>query len=206
MKSYNYTQAKKEVELAQEITREQAIAYITNTENKEESGTIAYNDKEMAIFNQSFPAKVGNFRARIYLQEAIDSKIEIVAFGAYPYLEDVAKKLLGRLNIETNDKTISRASDICYQSGKYADELATIKKYEDMEKLGYKHVEEVTDEDHGKTALLKGSSDNDMFSVNHDDDKVKIYCKGSHRGYQKPRMKTRYYSFGLGTDLFIKII
>lgn len=71
---------------------------------------------------------------------------------------------------------------------------------------GYIHSQDIAEDMHDKKAYLKGVIEGDMFTQKKDDEVVKIVCKGDMRGYKTPKMRTRYYSFTLDSDLFIKLI
>lgn len=199
-KSYNYNEAMRDIECSKEATRDEVVSMIQDTTNEYEQGTIAYNDKETEI-----EQTIGNKHC-LYLKEAIEAYDNIKKIGAYPYLDTVAIELLRILDIPDTHRARSRASHVCYYTNKYQNALQVVEKYQAMFKDGYIHISDITEDMHGKKALLNGKYDIDWFTVNKDNEKVTIVCTGSATGYKKPKQRTRYYSSQLDSDYFIKII
>lgn len=198
-KSYNYNEATRDIERSKEVTRHDVVSMIMNATNGYEQGTIAYNDKETAI-NQTIGNKHG-----LYLKEAIVAYDNIKATGAYPYLDTVAIELLRILDIPDTHNTRSRAKHVCYYTNRYMEALQVVEKYQAMFNDGYIHISDITEDMHGKKALLTGKNDIDWFTTNKDNEKVTIVCTGSSMGYKKPKQRTKYYPVMIYSDYFIKL-
>ena len=113
---------------------------------------------------------------------------------------------MGIAHMKESETVRKRAEHIVYGTNVYMRAKATIEKYDKMLADGYIHTYDCTEEMNGKMALLSGTAENDWLTVKKNDEKIKLYIKGDRRGYQKPRMRTRYFMFGIENDQFIKLI
>ena len=199
-KSWNYNKALKDMAEAVQLSDEQVRTFFS-LKNGEEAGTIKHNDQESKL-----EKSIGGFSC--WYPVAIKATEEIKKTGAYPYLNTVALKMLDLMGIAhaaESLQTVKRAEHIVYGTNVYMKAKETIKKYDNMLAQGYIHTDDCTDDMHGRAALLTGISEHDWLIVRKNDEKIKLYIKGDRRGYMKPRMRTRYFSFGIGNDQFIKL-
>ena len=199
-KSWNYNKAVKDLVDARELTSEQVRTFFS-LKNGEEAGTIKHNDKESQL-----EKSIGGFDC--WYKVAIEATEAVKKTGAYPYLAHVADKMLDLMGIayaKESETVRKRAEHIVYGTNVYMRAKSTIEKYDKMLAAGYIHTDDCTDDMHGKMALLSGTSEHDWLTIRKNDEKIKLYIKGDMRGYMRPRMRTRYFTFGIGNDQFIKL-
>ncbi len=201
-KAYNYNRAVKDLAEGVELTEDQVRTYLA-AENKEAEDGIEYNKIEDALENT-----IGRYKCWFPL--AIKATQDITATKAYPYLSDVASKLLELLGVDNTYLTQSRAQHIVYGTNQHMRQVETITLYERMIADGYVSIHDIKPEDNGKSALLRGSTEQDWLTRKHEDEKVRLVCVGEggvrKLGYQKAKQRTKYYVVMIDGDLFVKII
>lgn len=179
--SPHYREAERIIEKAETINQAAAIKYINRENNSEQW-------------------------LNMVLPEAIEARNEVIASGKYPYQSDVVRVLLSKLDISATASTLSRTSNVVYGSTQYLRAKETIELYKKMSDNGYISIHDITEDMHGKTALLNSAQTHDLLTIKKNDEKVRLYIKNNRIGYQKLRMRSRYYAVSIDMDLFVKII
>ena len=200
-KAYSYNEAERELARDKELSRLEVINFITNPTNKEEEGTIAWNKKEAeiekALNNEGY--------CQIYNKESKEAEEIVKATGAYPYNSLVAEKLLDILGLNDIKNYKKRAEHIVYGTNRHYRHIKDIELYQKYWNDGYISIQDITNEDNGKKALLTGVVEGDLFAHKKVDEKVRLVCDNNHLGYQT-KGQSRKYHMASTNDLFIKII
>ena len=177
---------------------------------------FSYNQarRELAEARELYPDKIYSAIAsgvlakeeRGWAQVAITATAQVKARGSYPYLKDVARQTAVLLKEEPTPATLEILEQITYQTNCYMRAKETIELYERYWKDGYISIHDITEEHNGKIALLSGSADVDLFRIKKDNEKVKLIKNFTTLGYQKPRMRTRFYRPQIDANLFVKVV
>ena len=142
---------------------------------------------------------------RTYCLQVEHASVQVSASGKYPYNSDVVRVFMAAQGIKDTPEHLERTERLVYGSSHYVRARETVALYEKMTADGFVSVHDITEDLHGKRALLTGKTTLDWLTTIKDGEKVKLYCKGDVYGYQKPNMRTRYYRPQVDANLFVKI-
>jgi len=199
-KSYSYNEAVRDVEkYGTAISNEDVLKWV-HAPVQGEKDTIAYSDNWWKVEKEYAGSKYNEL-----IRQCED---EIKETGAFPYLSVVSRLFLAKMGHKTpTDDEVRRVDSVVYNTNQYYRANATIKNYNNMFAQGYKSADDMEAGDNGKKAIITGTKSADMFTVSKDNEKVVlVYTTDNRKGYKTPRMRTRFYSFGHGSDMFYKLI
>jgi hypothetical protein len=141
----------------------------------------------------------------VFREEDVAAYLEVAGKGETPYTSMMADRILASLSMEKSDTAHRRAETLAYNASKIASARGTIEKYDRMVEQGYMPIHDITREHHGRKALLAGTITHDWLTTRKDDEPVKLVCNDDRIGYQRPRMRTRFFRAPVDADLFVKL-